>query len=726
MIRRLVSPLGLALLVATAALAGYWLLFTTFMAYDDEGYVLLSLRNFALHGGLYDRVYTQYGPFPYLFYDGLHRLLGFEFTNTAGRWITLVNWTGTAAACAALVWRQTRSAIWAAFSFAGVFTYLWVMINEPVHPGGLIALLVALGTWLCAAAWQSGRLGQFALIAGAVGAALALTKINVGIFFLGAAFIWLALNTRTAGAARALTWLVAAGSAALPFVLMRSLWGGTWVHVFALVFVGSMLGIVLAARTVAAPVVGGAVWMRFAATTAAVGALVAGLALARGTTPAGLLNGVLLDPLKHPGVYFFEMNWRIGTSVLALALLAAAGFATRTGAADRPAFRHAVAAGRLLTALVFLASPLKLIPTSLAAWGMSYGVTLAWLFVPRLHERDENAPVRAWVALVLVLQFLHAYPVAGSQMNWGTYLFVPLLALGLHGAAPVYAGWLGPRFRLLRPLAAGCILTVSLIMINQLFAIGRGRYLSADPALGLPGAGNIRLPADMVTTLQVLDENLTAHAETVFSLPGLYSFNLWTGRPTPTLANATHWFSLLSEDRQQETIKRLEADPRSIVIYQQDVIDYLGRGGFRMGGSLHTWLEANYTPALALDGYELRVRRGRSIAPLSTAQLTIEGETARFTLVLRAPAQPVAAVELRGLFAPAPVLLRLAPGDTRFLSAAIDLAGAEAGPAPAAPGILRLTLEFPRSRLPVGARNTTLIVPVDAAGHDLARIRLVR
>ena len=721
----MVSPLGLALLVAITACTGYWLLFTTFMAYDDEGYVLLSLRNFSLHGGLYDRVYSQYGPFPYLLYDGLHRLLGFEFTNTAGRWITLVNWTGAAAACAALVGRRTRSAIWAAFTFAGVFTYLWVMINEPVHPGGLITLLVAAGTWFCAEAWRAGRPDRFALIAGAVGAALALTKINVGVFFLGSAFAWLALNTRPAGAARTLTWLVATGCSALPFVLMRSLWASAWVPTFALVFVGSALGLLLAGRTAAAPVAGRAVWIRFAAAAAAVGALVVGLALARGTTPTGLLHGVLLEPLKHPGVYYFAMNWRVGTATLALALLGAAGFATRPGVTDHPAFRHAIAAGRLVAAIAFLASPLKLIPTSLAAWGMCYGVTLAWLFVPRLHDQDENAPVRAWVALVLVFQFLHAYPVAGSQINWGTYLFVPLLALGVHGAAPVYAGWLGPRLRLLRPIGAGFILLVSLIMINELSSIGRARYFSPDPQLGLPGAENIRLSADMVTTLQVLDENLVAHAATVFSLPGLYSINLWSGRPTPTLTNATHWFSILSEDRQQETIRQLEADPRAAVVYQKDVIDYLARTGFPIGGALHAWLEANFTPAFAIDGYEMRVRRGRRIAPLSTAQFAIEGETVRFTLVFRVPAQPVAAVELRSLFAPNQVLLRLTPGDARFQSEAIDLAGTATGTATAAGGILRLGLEFPSRRLPFAARNTILIVPVDAAGHGLARIRLV-
>ena len=53
---------GIMIAIALA-ITGYWLLFTTFMVYDDEGYVLWSLHNFSAHGHLYNEVFTQYGPF---------------------------------------------------------------------------------------------------------------------------------------------------------------------------------------------------------------------------------------------------------------------------------------------------------------------------------------------------------------------------------------------------------------------------------------------------------------------------------------------------------------------------------------------------------------------------------------------------------------------------------------------------------------------------------------
>src|SRR5436190_3740900 len=93
---------------ALLALAATKMMFSAFMFYDDEGYVLISLRNFAAYGGLYRDVYSQYGPFPFVSYYGL-QALGIPLTHTVGRLIALGAWTGTAWSCAVLVGHATRS-----------------------------------------------------------------------------------------------------------------------------------------------------------------------------------------------------------------------------------------------------------------------------------------------------------------------------------------------------------------------------------------------------------------------------------------------------------------------------------------------------------------------------------------------------------------------------------------------------------------------------------------
>ena len=82
------QPAWLHTLVFTVTAAGLTfaaglVMFSAFMFYDDEGYVLISLQNFAEHGGLYHEVFTQYGPFPFVAYGVLHAL-GLPFTHTAG------------------------------------------------------------------------------------------------------------------------------------------------------------------------------------------------------------------------------------------------------------------------------------------------------------------------------------------------------------------------------------------------------------------------------------------------------------------------------------------------------------------------------------------------------------------------------------------------------------------------------------------------------------------
>lgn len=646
-VRRTIEWSVLATLAAALACAGYWLLFTTFMVYDDEGYVLLSLRNFSIHGGLYDHVYTQYGPFIYLLYDALHRIFGFAFDNISGRWITLVNWLGTSVTCAALVIRTTRSALWGAFTLAGTFTYLWVMIHEPVHPGGLITMIVALTTWLGAEAWQAGRIARFTAITGLACAALVLTKINVGVFLFGAVFTWLALNSAPSSRARILTWIVAVGCAALPFALMHSLIEAPWVRQFALIFTAGALGALLAGRQSSQPTVNQRDWLGFLTWSAGTIALLCAFTLMRGTSLRGLISGVLLDPLKHPGVYFFPVKWLMGSGVVALLSLLLGACTVRFRWWENQRLQSVVVAIRILAALICMASLLGLRSTTLASSTVSYGISLVWIFSFPLGENKRTAAIRSWISLVLVFQFLQVYPVAGSQLNWGTFLWIPLLALGLHDAGPFIAAKLKRGKTIGGALTATAVIGVTVFMTQRLMRTGWDAY-HVNQRLGLAGAQNLRLSNDMTYTLRIADKNLRTHADVLFSFPGLYSANIWTGLPTPTLMNATHWFSLLSPQRQQEILDELAKRPRAAMLVQRDVLDYLARTGFHTGGPLHDWLMSNFEKTVAFGGYEIWVHRGRSIGVFSTAiaDREIPGVLQALILTVHGLKVPVARIDL--------------------------------------------------------------------------------
>lgn len=715
------------LLAAALAIAGYWLLFTVFMLYDDEGYVLISLKNFAEHGALYDKIYSQYGPFFYVAYDTLHRLLGFAWTNTAGRWITLVNWCSTAAICALFVWRFTRSASLTAFTGAGVFTYLWVMINEPMHPGGLLALSVALVAWLGAEAIASGRILLFAALTGAIGAAVALIKINVGVFLLLAAFAWLLLHTPIA--ARWGRWALALLFVALPFALMHALFDAAWVRMFAPIFGTSMLAVLMAARP-GQPTARSHVWLAFFGAGGLAAAVICGLTLAHGTSPTGLLMGVVLEPLKHPGVYFFAFNWRMGTLPVLLAGLAVCLLSDRFGSNER--FCRAVAWIRLGLLGATLLSLLKLIPTSLAAFGMSYGVGMAGLLALPLR-RDALSPVRLWLALVLVLQLLHAYPVAGSQINWGTFLWMPLLVLGVHEAIAVLTEREAAWSRYLRLAVEGVLVAGAVFMSGQLARTSWGNHQQGEP-LRLPGAEDIILPDDTTFALRIITENARAHGDVLFSLPGLYSLNLWSGLPTPTLANATHWFSQLSPDQQTAIITRLNQSPRACFVVQMDTLEYLIAHGFHSHGELAEYLGRTFKQAFEVDHYAFWVRRGREVAPLSTGVLLPRAGTSdarRLELVLATTGGAVATIELWELVGAGRMhRLTLSAANAALDVTPLDEAGRVAGaPQPLVwstvlpGGIIRLGADF-HGELPAPKKLLALVL--DAHGHQLAAARVLR
>src|SRR5258708_4710425 len=296
---------GLLILAAGLAVTGWLLMSTNFMIHDDEGYVLLSVKNFSEHGRLYDEVFTQYGPVPFLYYDSLHRVLDWPVTNLLGRTITLLHWIGAALAAGLIAWRLSSRYWTALFTMVAVFGYLWQMTWEPPHPGGLIALITGAGLAGAVEAVWRGRTGITTLLLGLVGAALILTKINVGLFWGCSAGAFLLLGTGDAANRGRGAWLAATGLALLPFILMRPLLGEAWVLNLAVLSALSGVAVCVLLAAESAPVFRGRDWLAGLGGFIGLGAVIVGAILARGTSLRGLLHGVLLDPLRHPVNFHF-------------------------------------------------------------------------------------------------------------------------------------------------------------------------------------------------------------------------------------------------------------------------------------------------------------------------------------------------------------------------------------------------------------------------------------
>lgn len=615
------------------ALVGRNLLWSTFMPYDDEGYVLYSLKAFSGHGSLYEEVYTQYGPFYYQF-GGLLHFLGLPFNHEASRWMNLLAWSGSALFLAVAVLRGApRFTGLAIFTLCAGFSYLWPLISEPAHPGALICLSLSLLAWL--GVERDAPSWLLPAGAGLVSAALLLTKINVGVFLLAGTAAFFLLNSSYLLRRGRLFALLSLPLLALPWLLMRPLLSSSWVFDYATTVCLCTASILLVAWPGREKRFEGRSFLVFGA--AFTGLLLFSLLALRlsGTSWRAMLDGLLLSPLRMPSVFTNPLRWREGALLFTLCSFAGACLSLRTRGLQRVLVFTLMRLGLLL---VFVLLWCGVLDENLQAWVLCFGLSLSWCLVAPMQESKAAAGPRVWLGLLLVLQSLHAYPVAGSQLSWGTFLWIPLLALAC-AESLAWFGDLKPRFYPL--FVRGIALALPLFCLGltaQQLRQSSARYRDSEK-LALPGAESLMLPASLASSLQVLDANAREHASVLFTLPGMLSFNLRTGVPAPTLANATHWFSLLSPKQQEEIRTKLEATPKSCVIVENGLLDFLRDRRIPFETPLGRWLKEAYVPAFKIDSFEFWIRRERSLAPVLLVSVSEKANDpeARFELMVRSP-----------------------------------------------------------------------------------------
>jgi hypothetical protein len=200
-----------------------WIL-TEFAAWDDEGYMLVSLNHYLANGGLYSQTFSFYGPFYFYAQQGFFQLLGLSVTHDAGRLVTLIYWIAASLLASLFVYRVSNSVFLACAALLCAFLASRFLTGEPGHPQQLVLLLYMAACCLS----QPGQLARFGVhlfFLGTIGAALAFTKANVGIFYIAGlahALICLLPSGRFRSTCIGLTLAYAA---VFPGILMRQGFG---------------------------------------------------------------------------------------------------------------------------------------------------------------------------------------------------------------------------------------------------------------------------------------------------------------------------------------------------------------------------------------------------------------------------------------------------------------------------------------------------------------------
>jgi hypothetical protein len=596
-------------------------MFTGFMAYDDEGYMLTALKGYVEHGHLYDEVFTQYGPFYYEAWGGLFALLGLPIDHDTGRAVTMAAWIVSALTVGLATMRFSGSLLLGLGTQMLVFTAFGVLTNEPMHPGGIICLLLA--ALLAIACCVRDRPSPMSLaLLGAAVAALMLVKINVGVFALVAVLLACAVSYPAVLERRWARPLVEAAFVALPVVLLASKFDEGWPRRLAVHIAVAALAVVIVLRARrsdrrADEELG---WLLG-------GALVLGLVscatiLATGTSLDGLIQGLLRQPLRQSDAFTIPMQLdsRIyGLDLIALGAAAAYWYVSRERRGDPGPGWSALTS--LFSVGVGLAMALSVtgkgFPFDAGEFPGYQFALLGFCWVALLRPDADRRRDVSFALLLLpplaVAQALHVFPVAGSQTLFATFLLVPVGAVciangarGLHAALPA-----GAERRALAAVAACVAVVIGYMVVNSnlrepLKAAEYGHEIGVP--LQLPGAESIHLLEEEADLYERISASIDRNCASLIMLPGMNSFYFWTEMEPPTGYTATGWPTLFDDEHQRQVIA--DIDPiENLCLLRNEPYAAGWSNGEIPDGPLVRYLESGFEPIGRWGDYELLRRQ---------------------------------------------------------------------------------------------------------------------
>jgi hypothetical protein len=613
-----------------AIVCAYLALFSQFASYDDEGTLLVTVKAFAQGEVLYRDIFAIYGPFYYELFGGFFSLTGQEVTTEVSRTIVIFLWVGSSLLYGITAQRLTGRLSMGLAGMAGAFAALFVLETEPMHPQGLCALLLA-GFTLLAVLGGGRRPGWAGAGAGALLAALVLTKLNLGAFAVAAVFLAAVLAVPALSRRRWLTWLVIAAVLVLgPFVLARD-FSESWVRELMLVEILSMAAIVVVCWPSAAdrhddgdPTIPW-LWGAAAGFVLAAVAIIVAILLA-GSSPADLYDGVVTQALRVRDVLISPLNFPPEAINWAIATMTAAVLSRvlRPSATAAPSLWPG-----LLRALVGISILLVVAHIVFVGFNPSSGnpvlmpMLLAWVAaIPPAGapEPTHKRFLRILLPALAVAETLQVYPVAGSQMGIASVSFVPVAALCLGDALVSLRAWgetrgTGVAGRLGLVTAVIAIGIAAQFTVNALVrptvtnAIAYGEF---EP-LRVEGAGPMRLPQEEADLYSRLVHLLRAHrCSTFIGYPNVDSLYLWSGIEAPAPAAPGAWIKALDAEQQQRVVDEMKASPRPCAIRSDEQAESWLHGEQPPGTPLVRYVFDDFRPVAEAGHWEFMVPKGGS------------------------------------------------------------------------------------------------------------------
>ena len=621
--RWIVPALVYVALTVLCALAAYWLMFSQFAVYDDEGFFDYSLKLFVDGHPLYSSVFSEYGPFYYLVFGGFFAAVGHAVTTDAGRVIQVTIWVASSLGLGLTAHRLTGRLTLGVTALATGFSVLTVLMNEPMHAAALVCALTVAMSAVVAFGVRSRPRASLILV-GALAAALLLTKINVGVY----AIVAIGFATIIAGGSLvrydALRWLAAAAFVLVGPAVMANKLNTGWVRDYAVLVLLSTLSLVFVAlprETRGVPPDESPRWLRWLiGGFAGCVVIVLAIVFALGSSPRALFDQIVVVP-SHQGRFVAiplmldpdAIWWSLGAAVLAWTWRQwARGLYSPVGPPSLWDGLFRTIAGVAILLSLTSQSLFGIAPDA----AFSLALPLAWV-AALPSSRDFADPLERLVRLLIpslaVLSCLLAYPVAGSQVDLGSILLV------LCGAVCVADGWAllaawnvgrapgNPVGAPLAALAVALALGTTFLYIVQPLEANHDQY-RASIGLSAPGATRLHLNPAQARAIDRVVEVVRSRCRTLISLPGMYSFNIWTGLPTPSplTGQQPYWLSLTYG--QQVGLLRAAEASRGLCAIRNDT-NALSYGGLPLDSPIVNYIERDFVPIAQFAPYTVEVRR---------------------------------------------------------------------------------------------------------------------
>jgi hypothetical protein len=610
---------GLGLITLALAWVAYRAMYSVFDVPDDDGYVLMSLRKYN-DGALYSDVYSQYGPGLYVLLGSVLRAVGVALTNDGARAVNLFLWLSSTLLVGLSLLRLTRKFTVSAAGLLVAFLVLKVDVNEPLHPGATIGFLL-IATVAVAVFLLPSRPRAALAAVGALAAALLSIKVNVGIFALFSVAVACFATVPALRRHLALRVVLCELFFAIPFALLSEHLGDADTLRFAgMVAVGAAgIGLIsfrLAAaripdmRAVVAGIVG----------AAAVIALVAIVPMIGGTSPHDLVDGWALRPAKTPGIQWVPLLvHHLAWLVAAAGLLGAVAVLLLRDRRPGTGVRALLGAGRIVVGLAIWAvmvAPIFELPVDLTQ-GVVIGAPFLWVAMldPR-GSSPETSFLRILIPALASLQFLHAYPMPGSQAVWGAFLLVVVggicvadgaeeLSLAGMSWRPSFAGW--SALAAIPVVVFGAWLCLK--PLRSEVRLARDNY-DAGVSIDVPGARDIHVSEPQALQLEEITAGLRASCDTFLTLPGMNSLNIFSGEEPPVEMPGP-WPFFFTADEQRQIVDEVRTIPRFCVVYKPDLLAFWA--GYSDNDvpdrPLVRYVEEDFRPLHNYSGYYLMVRK---------------------------------------------------------------------------------------------------------------------